>query len=319
MAADVYCNTTTDLQAELPQIDSFDVKRRLSGFTLVSGIVYEAHDVGAVAVLFRDGEDLGAAQATAAAVNTDGEWHYDSGTDTLTLASTADPDSSHLIQAGQDTETERLRAVEWASALVRSAAGKPILKVEQSAYGSGFTWDPIITTVTARLACSKLVEAHNRELARQLREDCLAEDKVSGWLDMIRTGRIALSSDPTKGTQAGTVRRVVKDDASTGEIVEIRGAAVVDHDVIGIVITTGGILGKGTDSPVRYKVLVKGDVGLQTETLLSDQVASGGLCPLAYGVYCRFSTGVYTEDDSWDLEVNGQRPTAGGGAYMVEA
>lgn len=317
-AADVYCNTTTDLLREVPEIGSYGARVRVQGFGLASGIVYHAYDCGPISSLSRDGVDLGAAQASAAAVNTDGEWHWDSAADVLTIASTADPEMAHTITSGPDEQDELERAVEWASELVRSMANRPILPLASGKSSTGANWPPIITRITAKLACAELVRARNPELAAKLEGACLApQGERPGWLDLIRSGQIALPSDPTAGAQAGVVTALTRDASTTGQIVQLRGTAAVDSDVLLVEIQTGGTLTPGTASPVTYRVLGKDDTGLQRTVLLDDQPVTGGYDPLGYGLSGRFSPGKYAEGDSWEIEVAGDAATAGSDSYQV--
>jgi hypothetical protein len=318
-AADVYCNTSTDLQAVVPDIGSYDTRVRVQGFGSPSGIVYVARNAGPVARLYRDGIDLGAAQASAAACNTDGEWHFDATTDTLTLASTLDPDTRHAIEAGPDEQDAREAAVEFASDLVRSLANRPILKLGSGKSATGSPWPAIIVRCAAYLACAELVRPTNRDLAGKLEARCIGgEDQRPGWLDMIRDGRIALPSETSSAAQAGIVTEVTKGTGSTGAITQLRGRAAVDSDVLLVEITTGGTLVAGTASPVRYKVLGKDETGLQRGELLAGETATGGYTPLGYGLSGRFAPGVYVAGDTWEIEVAGDAATAGAQAYQVE-
>jgi len=123
-----YCNTTTDLLQVEPHIDSYDTKRVLEGWTVVGSGVYTKSDVGYISALYRDGVDLGAAQATAGVVNTDGEWHYASGTDLLTICTTSAPDTVHRFQTGQAWSDVKTAAVSRASEFVRVYLNKPIMR-----------------------------------------------------------------------------------------------------------------------------------------------------------------------------------------------
>ena len=60
--AAIYC-THKELKRVFPQLDSFDNKKSIYGWTEVSSNKYAAHNSGIVTQLFADGEDLGPAQS----------------------------------------------------------------------------------------------------------------------------------------------------------------------------------------------------------------------------------------------------------------
>ena len=60
--SDTYC-THRELKDVFPQVDEFDVKTPVYGWTEVTTNKYAAHDSGLVTQLFADGEDLGPAQS----------------------------------------------------------------------------------------------------------------------------------------------------------------------------------------------------------------------------------------------------------------
>ena len=71
--APIYC-THKELKRVFPQLDEFDTKVQVFGWTTVSTNKYASHNSGLVTQLFVDGEDLGAAQSA----HTDLNVAYDS-------------------------------------------------------------------------------------------------------------------------------------------------------------------------------------------------------------------------------------------------
>ena len=59
-----FCNNSTDLQAILSTIDSYDRKRVLAPNWVAEGTanLYQLNNSGYASVLFRDGQDLGSEQ-----------------------------------------------------------------------------------------------------------------------------------------------------------------------------------------------------------------------------------------------------------------
>jgi hypothetical protein len=320
-----YCNTTTDLIQVEPQIDSFDTKRVVEGFTHVTDGVYTRGDVGYITALWRDGVTLGAAQATAAAVNADGEWHYDSTTDLLTVCTTGNPDTVHRYQAGRAWSDVKSEAVARASEFVRVYLNKPILKrVGTGVQGDSLReWDDVIIQSAAYLACSYLIEPYDAEKAAALRlraynSEFGVSTVNSGLLDMIKRGDIALWNEVSRAYNSGAVREVNQDISSTGAIIDTIGTAATVFDLVKVLITTGGTISEGSASTVVFSVYTGSSTGLKTTLAQSGVVIDGSYQYLAHGIYGRFSVGKYTVSDEWEIEVRGSDPEAGVKAKSIE-
>lgn len=313
-----YCNSTTDLQAVEPQIDTFDLKRVIEGFSHVTDGIYTKGDCGYIEALFRDGVSLGAAQSTAVAVNVDGEWHYDSTTDFLTVCSTANPDTVHRYQGGRLWATVKTEAVSRASEFVRVYLNKPIMpRIGVGVQGESLReWDDVIIQSAAYLACSYLIEPYDRERASALRLRAYNSEfgvgkLESGLLDQIKRGDIALWNEVTRTYTTGVPQEVSIDGASSGSIIDTAGTATTAFDVIGIKITTAGAFTHGIASPVKFSVYTGDSTGLKTVTAQSGTTITGGYQYLAHGIYVRFAPGKYGLNDEWQIEVRGGQPEAG--------
>ena len=88
--AAIYC-THKELKRVFPQLDSFDNKKQIYGWTEVSSNKYAAHNSGIVSQLFADGEDLGPAQSAHTDLNVEGEWFYNSAEDVCYYYSASTP------------------------------------------------------------------------------------------------------------------------------------------------------------------------------------------------------------------------------------
>ena len=71
--APIYC-THKELKRIYPQIDAFDTKTPIYGWVHTGGDKYVSYNSGIVTQLFRDGQDLGAAQSAHGDVDADYEW-----------------------------------------------------------------------------------------------------------------------------------------------------------------------------------------------------------------------------------------------------
>ena len=66
--SDTYC-THRELKDVFPQVDEFDVKTPVYGWTEVTTNKYAAHDSGLVTQLFANGKNLGSAESSSSNVN----------------------------------------------------------------------------------------------------------------------------------------------------------------------------------------------------------------------------------------------------------
>lgn len=315
-----YCNTTTDLFAVEPQIDSFDRKRVIQGFTLVSGSVYTKGNAGYIARLFRNGADLGAAQSTSGAVDTDGEWHYDTSTDVLTICSSSNPNTVSTYEAGQVWSTLKTEAVARASEFVRAYLAKPIIKRAGTGEKSESLrdYDDVIIMATAYLACSFLVDPYDMERGTALRMKAYdPAGTTPGLLDLIKSGQIALWNEITAGYNTGVPRVVSVDATTTGGIVETIGNATTSFDKVRVKIINGGTITEGSTSEVTYSVWVGSTAGLKTSQVVAAAVVDCSYQIMAHGIWIRFSPGKYVANDEWEVEVRGGQPEAGTKASSV--
>ena len=99
--APVYC-THKELKRVYPQIDAFDTKTPIYGWVHTGGDKYVSYDSGIVTQLFRDGQDLGAAQSAHGDVDADYEWAYDSTNDAVYIHDTTGSPADLLMEAGEE-------------------------------------------------------------------------------------------------------------------------------------------------------------------------------------------------------------------------
>jgi hypothetical protein len=305
-----YCSIS-DLQDIVPEIGAYDRKRRLGGWVeTATSNVYISADSGTVAQLYRDGVDLGAAAASIAAVNggSDGDWFYDTGTDTVYLFSTLEPDANHIAEAGTDWEDTYTKAIARASSMIRSFVRRPILKRPRTAQDVGLRdYDECVIQATATLACSYLVGEEDTALRDRLYAQVFGVDTdPKGLAVQIREGEFRLWNEAGPETDDGDVRAVDVDSSTTGGISEVRGSATVSYDLVKVLIKDGGTFSAGSASGVTYSVFVADATGIKTSAVVTARTITGLYQTLAHGLQIRFATGVYTAGDEWEVEVNGQ-------------
>lgn len=295
-----------DLYKTLTDLDQFDLKVDLpeQDFVTVSGIVRSLDDAGNVDTLYRDGVDLGAAEANAGAVTTDGEWFYDSAADKLTLATTTAPSSLRLEYSPQDWATAKSEAMERASEMFESYLDaryeRPLPKTTRS--NSSRDYDFYIIKATAILAVLELISGSDpRSPLIATLNNVLFNEAETGIIDMINDGRINFSFEITDSDRSGEILDGSIDDATTGYPTEPTGQATVDHDIVTIKIATGGTLTIGTENTtVTYQVTDSQGVALISATYITGLFQSIG-----YGIVARFEPGIYTTNDTWTMVIKG--------------
>ena len=97
-----YC-THRDLKDVYPNIDDFDSKTPIYGWTASSGDLYVSYNSGLVTRLFKNGKDLGAEQATTP--NENDEWWYDETNDAVYYYHTDENPIDDLMEGGDNFST----------------------------------------------------------------------------------------------------------------------------------------------------------------------------------------------------------------------
>ena len=240
------------------------------------------------------------------------EWIYDAYTDALFMYSSTDPETTMNVESGTDFKTLQNEAIKRASDFIRAYINKPILprKGTKSADATGDTYEEIITRSTAYLSVSYLLRGEDDEEADYYEAKALNPEKT-GWLDMVKSGDIKLWNEPTERLGSGVVSIISQDASSTGAIIDTKGYATCEYDLILVKITTGGTFESGTTSPVQYSSYVSNAEGLQMQLSAENETVDGSHQSIGRGISVRFSEGVYVADDSFSVEVNGEWITTG--------
>lgn len=333
---EAFC-TVTDLQMVEPNLNSYNIRRAVEGFIQTSGIVYRVGGAGFVSVLYRDGQELGSAQSSAGAVDSDSEWFYAEATDLLTVASALDPATEHFYEAGLDWKETRDRAINSASSYIREFANKPIRRMsgDEGTESTG-TYQDIIVKCASHLAVATLVKPYDFEKAMRIEGVVYNEETNTGLLNLIKSGEVPLWDETTDRQRSGVIKRIAYNASSTGGIVDImmgKNAPHVDWDKVKIIISNDGNSGNGANlnsgsenTAIKYSVYIKNDKGLKVEQAVTDEPINGSYQSMAYGAYVRFSVSsassgtaskFYTGDE-WEIELDGQPIESGSGVKTVQ-
>ena len=303
-----YCDTNTDLSYIVPDINNYNLRRVLPGDWVASGTtdLYYLYSAGYVTQLFNNCEEMTSVTDTP---NANKEFNYNTSTGLLSFYLTSSSTSllnSAVIEAGRDWYDTKVEAVRKASDLVRNVLPVPIYprKGVGMASSTGNDYPEIIVRSTAIIACADLVRPFDKEKGDELMAMAMNPDGT-GYLDMVRKGEIALSQDEGLAKHSGIIREVSVNANTTGSIIDVRGKPTVDWDVIKIIISTAGTFTSGSASGVKYDTYVKDDTGLKIDKSSDAEVIDGGFQDVGHGMQVRFSPGLYTISDEWELEISG--------------
>ena len=303
-----YCDTNTDLQYIVPDINNYNLRRVLPADWVASGTtnLYYLYSAGYVTQLFYNGEEMTSVTDTP---NANKEFNYATGTGLLSFYLTNSSTSllnSAVIESGRDWYDTKVEAVRKASDLCRNVLPVPIYprKGVGMASSTGNDYPEIIVRSTAIIACADLVRPFDKEKGDELMAMAMNPDGT-GYLDMVRTGQIALSQDEGLAKHSGIIREVSINANTTGSIIDVRGKPTVDWDVIKIIISTAGTFTSGSASGVKYDTYVKDDTGLKIDKSSDAEVIDGGFQDVGHGMQVRFSPGLFTISDEWELEISG--------------
>jgi len=286
-----------DLKDVFPDLDEFDTKKPVYGWVVDSGSRYVAHDSGLVTVLFVDGKDLGSAQSSSSAVDTNGEWYYDSATDATYYYNSSSNPVDLLMESGEDFATLKTRVMADASKYVDSKLDATLPR-EQFLLKDG-TYDYVIRRLTSLVAAYFLVKGKDPTSA--IAEALFEEAQMH--IQDLNSGQAKLTFQNTGDASKGIVRKVSV--SGSLNIVDTRGDYHGSYDRIKVVITTGGAIGTA-----KYSVYTKNSDGLKNNLVLATETINGDYQTLAGGLQIRFQGSAdnttTTADDEWEVEVMGK-------------
>ena len=305
-----YCNTTTDLTFIEPYIGEYDGKKVLaSNFTTTDNSnLYQLNNTGFVSQLYKDGVEMTSVTDTP---NADNEFNYSTSTDSLQFflaSSSVTALNSSVFEASRDWSDLKTEAVKRASDFVRSFLPFPIYpnKGVGTMDASSFNYPEIIVRCTSIIAVDFLVRPYDVEKANQIKSQAM-NDEGTGLLDMLRKGEITLYQSEDESKYKGILRPVSINTNTTGGIADIKGKSTYPWDVIKIIISAGGTFTAGSaNTTVKFNSFIGNENGLKLEQMENEEIIDGYWQLIGHNMYVRFTPGVYTTNDEWELEVSGE-------------
>jgi hypothetical protein len=305
--AAIYC-THKELKRVFPQLDSFDGKKSIYGWTTTDTTnQYQANNTGLITQLYFDGIE---GTSVTDAPNANYEFNYSDTTDsvqvflTTSAGATLDPNDI-LVEAGEDFVTVVTQFRTDASRYLDSMLD-PNMPREAFKDKSG-NFDYLIIRTTALIAANFMIKSHdpNSELANALMDEAMLN------INNINEGKAALSFQVTRDSSQGVIRDVSYTDGSIRPV-DTRGEWSGTYDLIKVIITTGGRIGTA-----KYSVYIKDSDKLKNNQVVTDEIINGDYQQLAGGLQIRFAGDDMNPDsgstanvsgtaDEWEIEVFGK-------------
>lgn len=304
-----YCNTTTDLSFVEPYLSEYDHKKVLaSNFTTTDTTnLYQLNNTGHVSQLYKDGVEMTSVTDTP---NADNEYNYSSSTDSFQFflaSSSVSALNSAVFEASRDWSDLKTEAVKRASDFIRSLLPFPIYKNKGVGTSDAVANDypEIIVRSTAVMAVESLIRPYDVDKADQIKSQAI-NDQNTGWLDMLRKGEITLYSSESEQKHKGILKDVSVNANTTGGIVDVKGRASTQWDAIKIIISAGGTITAGSaNTSVTYSSFTRNEKGLKMNQDTTEEIIDCGWQSVGHDMWVRFSPGVYTTNDEYELEVSG--------------
>ena len=319
---ETYC-TIDDIQLVAPFVFDYDRKRTITNWVSHSGSgnseIWKAGSVGKFSQLYENDIEQ-TSVSDVASIDADGKYYFDEDADVVYFRPTtkANPNFDITVTAGRDNKSLFNEFISRSSDFVRSYINKPIYKNKGVGTGDslGRDFPEVIVRSTALLSASMAILPYDQEHGLRLQNQVYDQENGTGLLDLIRKGIISLDQD--EDGRDKIVKEVSINGNTTGAIVDTFGYPTVSFDRIKVVIETGGTFAAGSVSTVTYKTFTGSDEGRKVNATQEAEVIDGSFQAIGHGVYVRFSTGVYTANDEWEVEVSGLDHTAGGGIETIQ-
>lgn len=319
---DTYC-TIEDIQLVAPFVFDYDRKRTITNWVSHSGSgndeIFKAGSVGKFTMLYENDIEQ-TLVGSLSDLDTDGEYYFDEDADVVYFmpSTNANPNYDITVTAGRDNKTLFNEFISRSSDFVRSYINKPIYKNKGvgTSDSLGRDYPEVIVRATALLSASMAILPYDEQHGLRLQDQVYDQANGTGLLDLIRKGIIALDQD--EDGRDKIVKEVSINGSTTGAIIDTFGTPSVSYDRIKVVIATGGTFAAGSASSVTFNTFVGNDNGLKLDQVAISEVIDGSFQSIGHGVYVRFSTGVYTAADEWEVEVSGLDHTSGGGISTIQ-
>ena len=310
MATDFKYATVAQLTKYFNRINDFDDKRQIFP-TLTSGNLHLFRNCGYVDTLFVNGEELAAAQSTSGAVDSNGEWFYNSATNQIEYYNSnysSTTINEQVFEAGDDFNTAITLQLEDASSelhnYIDARYSTPIEKtkmidISTDPVSIAEEYDPIIIKATCYIAIANMIRA--KEGASEEADyfhSLVTNPERTGLIDKLNDGLYKLANEVDANDKKGSI--LARTTSGTMDLVELSGDYVGEnYDLLKVEIETTGAYGVG-----EFKVSYLSNDKLEGATTNAKKI-TGGLQHIHNGLYGRFQGASATDGDYWYIEVYG--------------
>jgi len=310
MATDFTYAEISDLTKYFNRVSDFDSKVQIFP-TLTSGNLHLFRDSGYVSKVFVNGEELGASQLTSNAVDSNGEWYYNSDTNQLEYYNSnysSTTINEQVFEAGEDFTTFLNNSLIGASLELHNYLdarySTPIEKSKQidlntSALLIAEEYDSIIIKSVCYIAASNLIRAKEGVSEEaDYYHSLVTNSERTGLIDKLNDGIYKLSSEVDDKDKNGKILR--RSVTGSMDLVELSGDYVGEnYDLLKVEVETTGAYGTG-----EFKVSYFSNDKLEGATTSAEKI-TGGLQHIHNGLYGRFQGASATDGDYWYIEVYG--------------
>ncbi len=298
----------SDITKYFNRVSDFDSKVQVFP-TLTSGNLHLFRDSGYVDTLFVNGEELASAQSSSGAVDSNGEWFYNSDTNQVEYYNSnysSTTINEQIFEVGQDFTTFLEQTLVDASLELHNYLdarySTPLEKSKQidtdtATLSVAEEFDPIIIKAVCYIATSNLIRA--KEGASEEADyyySLVTNPERTGLIDKLNDGIYKLSSEVDANDKKGKIK--YRSVAGTMDLVELSGEYTgALYDLLKVEIETTGVYGVG-----EFKVSYLSNDKLEGATTSAEKI-TGGLQHIYGGIYGRWQGLSCTDGDYWSVEV----------------
>ena len=299
----------SDLSNYFSQSGDFDSKVQIFP-TLTSGNLHLFRDCGYVDTLFINGEEQAAAQGTSGAVDSNGEWFYNSATNQLEYYNsnyTSTTINNQIFEAGKDftdfLNQQLVNASMELNNLLDARYPTPLPKntqiSESAASGLTVEYDALVIKATCYICASNLIRSKDPTSEEaDYYYNLVTNAEGTGITDRLNKGEWKLSFEVDDKDSQGSIRKITQ--TGTMQLVETAGEYYGEaYDVLRITCTTLGAYGVA-----KCKVEYFGNDKLFGQES-TDNIVTGSLDGWSGlgGLQVRFQGAAMAEDDQWEIPV----------------
>ena len=299
----------SDLSNYFNKMGDFDSKIQIFP-TLTSGSLHLFRDSGYVDTLFINGEEQAAAQGTSGAVDSNGEWFYNSATNQVEYYNSNYSSTTihnQIFEAGKDftdyLNQQLVNASMELNNLLDSRYPTPLPKntqiSESAASGLTVEYDALIIKATCYICASNLIRSKDpMSEEADYYYNLVTNAERTGITDRLNAGEYKLSFEVDDKDSQGSIRKITQ--TGTMQLVETAGEYYGEaYDVLRITCTTLGAYGVA-----KCKVEYFGNDKLFGQES-TDNIVTGSLDGWSGlgGLQVRFQGAAMAEDDQWEIPV----------------